>query len=86
MHNVVDDRHMLLARKLKAVYSRYQRNRDLIAVGAYVGGSDPYTDQAIAMYPQVAAFLQQGMNDRATLGQSLSAMSELLKNVPNGPM
>jgi flagellum-specific ATP synthase len=86
MHNVVEDRHIVLARKLKAVYARYQRNRDLIAVGAYVGGADPYTDQAIALYPQVSAFLQQGMNDRATLPQSVSAMSELLKNVPNGPM
>jgi flagellum-specific ATP synthase len=84
MHNVVDESHLLLARKLKAVYSRYQRNRDLIAVGAYVGGSDAQTDQAIALYPQVAAFLQQGMNDCATLRQSVAEMTLLLKNVSNG--
>jgi flagellum-specific ATP synthase len=86
MHNVVDESQLLLARKLKAVYARYQRNRDLIAVGAYVGGSDPHTDQAIALYPQVAAFLQQGMGECATLPHSVAEMAVLLKNVANGPV
>src|SRR5581483_1638891 len=35
------------ARRFKQLYSRYQRSRDLIAVGAYAAGSDPLLDEAI---------------------------------------
>ncbi len=41
------------------MYSAYRQQRDLIAVGAYQKGSDPRTDEAIALYPQLSAFLQQ---------------------------
>lgn len=81
MQNVVEPRHIQLARKLKNVYSRYQRNHDLIAVGAYVPGSDRLTDQAIALYPQVAAFLQQDMHQRAGLRHSVDEMAKLLQPV-----
>ena len=49
-------------RRFKQLYSRYQRSRDLISVGAYVRGSDPLLDEAIALYPQLEAFLQQDMH------------------------
>ncbi len=81
MQNVVDTRHVQLARRLKNVYSRYQRNHDLIAVGAYAPGSDSATDQAIALYPKVAAFLQQDMHERAGLHTSVEAMAQLLQPV-----
>ncbi|MFA7240585.1 MAG: flagellar protein export ATPase FliI [Sulfuricellaceae bacterium] len=53
-----------LVRRFKLLYSRYQRNRDLINVGAYVRGSDPLLDEAIGKYPLLEAFLQQGMHQR----------------------
>ena len=78
MHNVIDREHELLARKLKMLYSRYQKNRDLISVGAYIPGSDPMLDQAIAMHPHIEAFLQQGMQDRARFGESAFALRTLM--------
>jgi flagellar export protein FliJ len=62
MHQVVDARQLRLARRLKALWSRYRRSRDLISVGAYVQGSDPETDLAIALMPRIAALLQQDMH------------------------
>ncbi len=50
-------------RRFKQLYSRYQRSRDLIAVGAYAPGADPLLDKAVAMYPQIEAYLQQKMNE-----------------------
>ena len=47
-------------RRFKQMLSRYQRNRDLISVGAYAAGHDLQLDQAIALYPKLEAFLQQG--------------------------
>ena len=48
---------------LQQTLSRYQRNRDLIAVGAYVAGNDPQLDDAIARYPRLEAFLQQDIGE-----------------------
>ncbi|MBS1199062.1 MAG: ATPase FliI/YscN, partial [Proteobacteria bacterium] len=59
MVNLVSPEHLDLIRRFKTLFSRYQRSRDLIAVGAYVSGSDPVVDQAIALYPRMEAFLQQ---------------------------
>lgn len=78
MHNVTSDRQQKLARALKALYARYQRNRDLIAVGAYVAGGDPQTDLAIRLYPQIAAFLQQDMREGAGLPGSIAALEALV--------
>jgi len=79
MHNVTSERHLKLARGLKALYARYQRNRDLIAVGAYVPGGDMQTDLAIRLYPQIAALLQQDMREGAALSSSIAALEILLQ-------
>jgi len=64
-------------RRFKQLYSRYQRARDLISVGAYAAGSDPLLDQAIALMPQLEAFLQQGMDERADSAASVAALAAL---------
>jgi flagellum-specific ATP synthase len=64
-------------RQFKSTYSRYQRNRDLISVGAYAAGSDPALDRAIALFPQFETFLRQDMNQRASHAESLAALQAL---------
>ena len=78
MQNVTSTHQQQLARSLKALYARYQRNRDLIAVGAYVPGGDAQTDLAIRLYPQIAAFLQQDMREGAVMPASIAALEALL--------
>jgi flagellum-specific ATP synthase len=78
MHNVTDPRQQQMARNLKAMYARYQRNRDLLAVGAYVPGGDPQADLAIRLWPQVAAFLQQGMHEGVGLADSVATLERLM--------
>ena len=53
MHNVVPKLHFDLARRFRAVYSKYERARDLIQLGAYVRGSDATLDEAIALQNDV---------------------------------
>jgi flagellum-specific ATP synthase len=67
------------ARRFKAMFSRYQRNRDLLAVGAYVAGADPALDAAIAAYPRMERYLQQEMTEQAPLAASQRALDELLQ-------
>lgn len=78
MHNVVTREHFELARRFRAVYSRYQKSRDLIQVGAYVSGSDPQVDEAIRLQPAMAGFLQQTMFESASMDQSLAEMAAVL--------
>jgi len=67
-------------RRFKYLYSRYQRSRDLISVGAYVRGSDPDLDQAIALYPSLEQFLRQDINERVDVSQSRAQLAVLMEN------
>jgi flagellum-specific ATP synthase len=78
--SLIEPAHLEMVRTFKRLYSRYQRSRDLISVGAYVAGSDPLLDQAIHLYPQIEAFLQQGMEERAAYGESLAGLASVLSH------
>jgi len=77
MHNITDANHQQLSRRLKQLTSRYQRNRDLISVGAYAHGSDPVLDQAIALFPAIEKFLQQDVSERSGINESLQQLAAL---------
>ncbi len=69
-------------RQLKQLVSAYSANRDLIAIGAYQRGSDPATDQALALWPQITAFLGQDVHQAASLEESQQALAELVAGLP----
>ncbi|SMC20549.1 flagellum-specific ATP synthase [Andreprevotia lacus DSM 23236] len=64
MHDIISQDEYDITRRFKYLWSRYQRSRDLINVGAYVPGSDPVLDDAIRRFPALEAFLQQGIHER----------------------
>ena len=66
------------ARRFRQLYSRYNRNRDLFAVGAYTAGADPVLDRAVRLYPQMERFLHQGMHEPADLAASFAALERTL--------
>jgi len=65
-------------RRFKRLYSRFQRSRDLISVGAYVRGSDPEIDEAIAMYPHLETFLRQDIAERCDVEHSMHQLGALV--------
>jgi flagellum-specific ATP synthase len=65
------------ARRFRALYARYERNRDLITVGAYSAGTDPLLDEAIAAQPAMERFLQQDMRERSTFADSEAQLKAL---------
>nr|WP_322104897.1 flagellar protein export ATPase FliI [Paraburkholderia sp. J41] len=78
MTALIDDQQLNRTRALKQMLSRYQRNRDLINVGAYQSGRDALLDRAIALYPRIEAFLQQGFRESATYESSVEALANLI--------
>ncbi len=79
MHNITSESHQQAARRLKQLYASFQRNRDLINVGAYSMGSDPLVDEAIAKHAKIEHFLQQNINESATIQESLGQLSALFE-------
>ena len=78
MVSLISPEHLEQIRKFKVLFSRYQRSRDLISVGAYAPGSDPVLDQAIAAYPRMERFLQQNLAEQASFTDSVDILQKLL--------
>lgn len=68
------------AQRFKQLFSRYQRNRDLISVGAYSPGHDPELDQAVKRYPALETFLQQGIGEQSNIDSSLQALARVTED------
>jgi flagellum-specific ATP synthase len=61
-------------RKNMAIYAK---SENLINVGAYRAGSNPSTDEAIGKHDKIEEFLTQGVEEKAPLEDTLSAMLEI---------
>ena len=80
MVDIVDKRHRELARKLLRTLSIYKDAEDLINIGAYVDGSNPDIDYAKSKIKEINAYLQQDIEERATLEESVKALEEIFKD------
>lgn len=79
MPNIVNEQHLGLMQRFKQLLSRYQQNRDLIAIGAYSPGADPETDTAIERFPHMRTFLQQGLQQSVHMEESVNHLRTLLQ-------
>jgi flagellum-specific ATP synthase len=77
MHSITTPEHQKAARRLKQLYSRYERSRDLISVGAYAAGTDPVLDQAIQLNGQIEEFLCQEITQKVGMAESLGQLTSL---------
>ncbi|MGQ0501682.1 MAG: flagellar protein export ATPase FliI [Panacagrimonas sp.] len=75
---VTSREHQLRTRKFKQLFSAYQRNRDLINIGAYQKGADPRVDSALALWPRIEEFLRQDVDQPADFASSARALSALI--------
>jgi FliI/YscN family ATPase len=64
-------------RKVREAIAAFRRAEDLINLGAYVSGSNPGLDSAIALRPQLDLFLRQGADAKTSHGETLAALYEL---------
>jgi type III secretion protein N (ATPase) len=70
MDDIVDPQHREAAARLREVLSIYERQRDLILLGAYRRGSDEDTDYALDRIEDAYAFLRQDRAEPRTLAES----------------
>jgi flagellum-specific ATP synthase len=69
--------HKRAVAALKTVLATYQKAEDLINIGAYVPGSNPNIDRAMALKPQVDRWLQQAVDEPYNHTQALEGLMAL---------
>lgn len=79
MPKVTSQEHLLAARRVKQLVSKYSRSRDMISMGAYMPGTDPDLDAAMKLWAPIQAFLRQESHQTATMQASEMALKQLVR-------
>jgi flagellum-specific ATP synthase len=77
METLVERPHRDAARAVRAHIAVHEAKRDLIALGAYVAGTDPALDAALQRIERIEAFLAQGSDEHAALDETIRALRAL---------
>lgn len=77
MPDISSEEHFTQAGKFRDLLATYRQAEDLINIGAYVAGSNPRVDEAIAAYPEMVNFLRQDLHQHTKYNDTL----ELLKSI-----
>ena len=79
MVDIMDQKHMRNANKLKAVLDTYRKAEDLINIGAYVSGSNPKIDYSIDMIERMNEYLIQDITETVRFEDSVKQLDILFK-------
>ncbi|MBF0237682.1 MAG: FliI/YscN family ATPase [SAR324 cluster bacterium] len=80
MGDVVSPQYRQLSQLLRRTLATYRESEDLINIGAYVKGSNPEIDYALAKYRQIETFLQQNVEDHSTLTECEAKLLQLFRD------
>ena len=80
MNGIVEGGHKTAAGKLREVLATYEKQRDLILLGAYQYGSDPKTDYAIDKIEEVEAFLKQGLDEKDDMETTIRQLVDMFSD------
>jgi len=72
------------ARKLLACCALYERNRQLIEIGAYKPGVSPTLDRAVQLMPHIRAFFSQALGHQTVRAESLTLLRKLASSLGAG--
>ncbi len=79
MPEITTSAHRAAAGHLRRLLAAYRDSEDLINIGAYVRGSNPLIDEAIDLLPEIRAFLQQDVEERCPLTETVSRLTSLAR-------
>ena len=69
--------------RIRSWLAAYEDARDLIQLGAYVPGSQPRTDEALARLDELERFLRQGPADGTSWAETVRWMCDLTTGAPS---
>ena len=77
MSGIASPEHKRAAAKLRETLATYEKQRDMILLGAYQYGTDPRVDYAIDKYDEIIAFLKQATDENSPYEETVRRMVEL---------
>lgn len=78
MPDICEPKHLKASRQMRKLLGVYADNEDLISIGAYRAGANAEIDHAIRMKPEIDRYLQQPVEEHATLTDSIHRLNELM--------
>lgn len=78
MPAITTDVHKKAVQRIFELLATYREAEDLINIGAYVKGSNPKIDEAIAYIPKVKTFLRQNSDEYADFNESINRILRLV--------
>jgi flagellum-specific ATP synthase len=81
MSSVATQEHKDLAQAMRELMSTYREAEDLINIGAYVRGSNPKIDKAIALNDFITRFLRQDVRDKTSTQDTVNLMRAIVRGV-----
>lgn len=78
MNDIVSPEHRALASKVRDIMGVYEKNADLVSIGAYKHGTNPKLDMALKKIDAINDFLKQAVNDSFTYEQCVEMLQKLV--------
>jgi flagellar biosynthesis/type III secretory pathway ATPase len=80
MSAVADREHRAAASRMREVLATYEKQKDLILLGAYQAGTDSRVDYAIEKIDEVTAFLKQATDEKASAQETVLRLKGMFAN------
>ena len=78
MADIVSPEHRELASRVRDILGVYEKNADLVSIGAYKHGTNSKLDRALQKIDSINNFLMQGVNESFTYEQCVDLMRQLV--------
>ena len=78
MPKAISEERNVVLRRAKQLITTYEDMAELIRLGAYRSGSDPAVDEAIALYPDIEAFLTQNKDDSTSIDEGFERLVRII--------
>jgi ATP synthase in type III secretion protein N len=79
MDSIIEEDHKGASLKLREIVANYEKERDLILIGAYEEGSDPKVDYAIEKIEEVNNFLKQSVEDKISFEEAVEMLKQIFE-------
>jgi flagellum-specific ATP synthase len=83
---VITPEQRAVAKQARQLMAARRDVKELVEIGAYVSGTNPRADQALALWPAIEEFLQQGMDETSTYDDGWNQLAAVLASVPDPVM
>lgn len=79
MPDIVTSDHRQRSVTFKEILATYNEAEDLVNIGAYVKGSNPQIDHALAKIGALRGFLKQDMKEKSTLKEAIARLGTIIE-------